>query len=45
MSSQEVVDFVIEKLKDDEKCKKPSIICEEVSCKLKFFNSFLKKFI
>ncbi|OWF55553.1 probable protein phosphatase CG10417 [Mizuhopecten yessoensis] len=30
MTSQEVVDFVSERLKDPEKKKKPSVICEEI---------------
>ena len=30
MTSQEVVDFVKEQLKDEEKRNKPSLICEEV---------------
>ena len=30
MSSQEVVDYVLVKLKDPEKRKQPAIICEEV---------------
>nr|KAI8750109.1 protein phosphatase 1G-like [Biomphalaria glabrata] len=30
MSSQEVVDYVLEKLKDPEKRQKPSLICEEL---------------
>ena len=31
MTSQEVVEFVRERLKDEEKRKKPSLVCEEVN--------------
>ena len=34
MSSQEVVDYVSQKLKDPEKRKKPSLVCEEVRINL-----------
>lgn len=34
LSSQDVVDYILEKLKDPEKRKKPSLICEEVLTKL-----------
>ena len=33
MTSQEVVEFVRERLKDEEKRKKPSLVCEEVNDK------------